>query len=146
EGFHQSLKEKEAKAESFLYKEGNGIGYMEHHRGRTHPLKQWLKSLPRPVAIFAAHDPLGRVICEVCEECRLGVPEDVAVVGVNNDELLCNLSYPPLSSMMIPWKRIGTLAASLLEGLIQSGEHSGELFKVQPGDVIARQSSDFTAV
>ncbi|MEM6822876.1 MAG: substrate-binding domain-containing protein [Verrucomicrobiota bacterium] len=120
--------------------------YMEHFRGQSPKLERWLKSLPKPTALFAAHDPLGRLACEVCHECQIAVPEELAVVGANNDELLCNLSYPPLSSVMIPWLKIGQQAGELLEGLIKRGEKAGQVIAIEPGQVVPRKSSDFTAV
>jgi len=125
--------------------EKKGSSYMEYYRGQAPLLKKWLRGLRRPVAIFAAHDPLGRLACEVSRECGYSVPEDVAVVGANDDELLCNLSYPPLSSVAIPWPEIGRIAAEQLDLLIAKGTNVGKTLRVQPGDVVARESTDFTA-
>jgi len=146
EGYVSWLKKKGYQAQQHIDREKKGNSYMEYYRGQAPLLKKWLRGLPRPVAIFAAHDPLGRLACEVCQECGLSVPEDIAIVGANNDELLCNLSYPPLSSVTIPRLRIGRMAAELLDGLIQHGDKAGKVFRVAPGDVVARESSDFSAI
>ncbi|MFC1780766.1 substrate-binding domain-containing protein [Planctomycetota bacterium] len=56
----------------------------------------WLKTLPRPLCVFTCNDDRGIYVLEVCKIAGLKVPEDVAVLGVDNDELVCNLSYPIL--------------------------------------------------
>ncbi|MFV0416329.1 MAG: substrate-binding domain-containing protein [Chthoniobacterales bacterium] len=145
EGFIKELKHLGFDCASHTDSEKKGRSYMEYYRGRAPLLKKWLRALPRPVSIFAAHDPLGRLVCEVSLECGFSVPEDIAVVGVNDDELLCNLSYPPLSSVAIPWAEIGRRAVEQLEHLITRGSNAGKTFRVPPGDVVARESSDFTA-
>lgn len=146
EGFLGALKQLGFEVPCYMDYEKKGSSYMEHYRGQAPLLKKWLQSLRRPVAIFAAHDPLGRLLCEVCHECGLSIPEDVAIVGANNDELLCNLSYPPLSSVVIPWLKIGRMAAELLDGMITTGANMGKTFRIAPSDVVARESSDFTAL
>lgn len=146
EGFVGALRRRGYECRRHVDSEKKGSSYMEYYRGQAPLLKKWLRGLPRPVGIFAAHDPLGRLVCEVALECGLSVPADVAVVAANNDELLCNLSYPPLSSIVIPWPRIGRMAAELLDGLISDRANAGKVFHVEPGDVVARESSDYTAV
>jgi LacI family transcriptional regulator len=146
EGFSRRIREHDFSCHSHLDREKKGKTYMEYYRGQAPLLKKWLKNLPKPVAVFAAHDPLGRLVCEVCHECSIPVPEEVAVLGANNDELLCNLSYPPLSSVQIPWLRIGELAGELLDRLITHGENKKTLHLIEPGEVIARESSDLSAV
>jgi LacI family transcriptional regulator len=131
---------------SHLDRENKGKTYMEYYRGQAPRLKEWLRGLPKPVGLFAAHDPLGRLVCEACGECFIPVPEEVAVLGANNDELICNLSYPPLSSVEIPWLKIGEMAGELLDRLITDGENKKTLHLVEPGEVIARESSDLSAV
>lgn len=145
EGFLHEIQRRGFSCPSHIDSEKKGRSYMEYYRGQAPLLKKWLRALPRPVAIFAAHDPLGRLVCEVSLECGFAVPEDVAVVGANDDELLCNLSYPPLSSVAIPWTEIGRTAAEELEKLISTGANAGKRLRVPPGDVVARESSDFTA-
>ena len=61
-------------------------------------VSDWLLGLPKPVGVMAANDSRGRQVLEACREYGLRVPDDVAVIGVDNDELLCGLSTPPLSS------------------------------------------------
>jgi LacI family transcriptional regulator len=112
----------------------------------TAALARWLRRLPRPVAIFAAYDIRGLQVLEVCRRLGLHVPDEVAVLGVDNDELLCDLADPPLSSVIPDVRRTGYEAAALLEGLMR-GEpvrNDGRLF--EPRGVAVRQSTDVIAV
>ena len=120
--------------------------YMESWNEDTAALAQWLKQLPKPVGIFAVHDPLGRLVCEAAAAAGLHVPEDVAVVGANNDELVCGLSYPPLSSVIIPWHSIGTLAGEWVQRLIAGEKAPRKSVLIHPGPVAARQSTALVAV
>jgi len=120
--------------------------YMETWNEDTEALTRWLKQLPKPVAVFAVHDPLGRLVCEAAVAAGLHVPEEVAVVGANNDELVCGLSYPPLSSVIIPWDRIGNLAGDWVLRLIAGEEAPGKALMVEPGPVNPRQSTTLVAV
>ncbi len=63
--------------------------YSESFLRPSAALGQWLRDLPKPIGIFAVHDPLGRYLCGACQQLGLGVPDDVSVIGANNDELVC---------------------------------------------------------
>ncbi len=145
-GFIQQLRKNRMPCKSHLDAKQLAGDYMEFYRGTTSKLKEWLLRLPKPVGLFAAHDPLGRLVCEVCLECGLSVPEEVAIVGANNDELVCNLSYPSLSSVAIPWSLIGKRVGELMDGLIIKKQNAGKVFHVDPLAVVVRESSNLTAV
>ncbi len=123
-----------------------GRHYMESWRDRDEGLVEWLKSLPKPAGVFAVHDPLGRTVCEVAREAGLLVPDEIAVVGANNDELVCGLSYPPLTSVSIPWDRIGALAGRFAQKLMNGTKAPKKAVLVQPGAVVRRQSTELAAV
>ncbi|MHB8898558.1 MAG: XylR family transcriptional regulator [Thermoguttaceae bacterium] len=108
--------------------------------------QRWLRWLAKPVAIFCCEDAPARYLADVCNELGLKVPEEVALLGVGNDDLDCTLTQPALSSISVPTERIGFEAASLLERLM-SGERapSGPLL-LPPLHVISRRSTDVTAV
>jgi len=107
----------------------------------------WVRSLPKPVGILASNDVRGRQILESCRECQLRVPEDVAVLGVDNDELLCNLSSPLLSSIEQGAKRLGYEAAKLLQTLItKPGSIETKRIVIDPFGVITRASTDMLAI
>ncbi len=119
--------------------------YLEYRIEIDAGLRNWLAELPKPIAVFAAHDPLGRHLCEACAHVGLRVPEDVAVVGVNNDELICSLSHPMLSSIEIPWDRIGLAVGEAIMELISSKDAGVGTRLIAPGTVVRRQSTDLVA-
>lgn len=105
----------------------------------------WLKSLPRPVAVMTCNDKRGRQILEACFLCGLRVPEDVAVVGVDNDHLFGNLSNPPLSSVALNLSKAGYQAADLLDQLTRGKVRKQQQIVIDPLWVVARGSSDIIA-
>jgi LacI family transcriptional regulator len=106
-------------------------------------MASWLKSLPKPVGVMACNDACGRDVLQVCASEGLRIPDDVAVIGVDNDVMLCELSNPPLSSVALDLDRAGYEAARLLNDLM-TGAGSGKrrLVQVQPTGVVTRRSSD----
>ena len=104
-------------------------------------LTKWLKSLPKPVGIFAATDFLARNVIEACKLIHINVPEDVAVVGVDNDDLFCETTSPKLSSVAIDTERAGYEAAKTLNGLMH-GEKMVPTTYFGPLRVVVRRSSD----
>lgn len=108
-------------------------------------LSQWLMRLPKPVGVLACDDDRGRQVLEACRAAALAVPDDVAVVGVDNDELLCELSDPPLSSVALDTERAGYEAAALLDGLMAGRITEPRRILVQPTGVVTRRSTDVVA-
>ena len=113
---------------------------------RNKALMDWLRSLPKPVGLMACNDPLGQQILTACGECGFAVPEEVAVIGVDNDELVCELCDPPLSSIQPNNRKTGFEAAALLDRMMK-GEAATDTVTLVPslGDV-ARQSTDVMAI
>ncbi len=109
-------------------------------------LTDWLNSLPKPVGVFAVHDPLGRFLCASCRQLGIRVPEQVSVIGANNDELVCGLSYPMLSSVSIPWDTIGAVVGEAMLGLLSEGAVPQLPVRVPPGGVVLRHSANYLAV
>lgn len=120
--------------------------YSEHFVAPSASLRVWLQSLPKPVGIFAVHDPLGRFLCSTCQQLAIAVPEQVAVIGANNDELVCGLSYPMLSSVAIPWDAIGALVGESMQSLLAREDLPPKPILVPPGGVVLRHSANFLAV
>ncbi|WPJ94563.1 substrate-binding domain-containing protein [Coraliomargarita algicola] len=123
--------------------------YSEHFVAPNVGLRRWLESLPKPVGIFAVHDPLGRFLCSTCQQLDISVPEQVAVIGANNDDLVCGLSYPMLSSVSIPWDAIGALVGQSMQDLLAPGASwraSTEPVLVPPGGVVLRHSANHLLV
>jgi LacI family transcriptional regulator len=109
-------------------------------------LTRWLAALPRSVGIFASHDPQGVQVSEACRLAELRVPDDVAIVGVDDDDLLCELARPSLSSVALPSEQIGVEAAALLERLLAGHPPPAGPLLLPPRGVVVRQSSDILAI
>lgn len=108
-------------------------------------LVKWLAGLPKPVAVFACYDVFGARVIDACRRVNLRVPSDVAVLGVDDDELLCPLSTPQLSSITPDARGAGRLAAELLDQLLSGAKVAAEHL-LPPRGVAIRQSTDFMAV
>jgi len=108
-------------------------------------LSQWLKSIPKPIAIMACDDERGNHITEACKHAGIQIPEEIAVLGVDNDELTCNLSDPPLSSINLDIEHGGYETARLMDLLILNKQTGRYDIIVKPTHVITRQSTDICA-
>ena len=108
-------------------------------------IADWLARLPKPICVFACNDDRGVSVLEACKIAELRVPEAVAVLGVDNDELVCDLSSPPLSSIELNFERAGFRAARLLDDMMALGITSDSIV-VEPVEIVTRPSSDVFAV
>jgi DNA-binding LacI/PurR family transcriptional regulator len=79
---------------------------------------RWLRALPKPVGVFVPNDDWGIQLAQACRQLELLVPEDVALLGVDDDDLYCELTRPRLSSIVLPAEPIGYEAAALLDRLL----------------------------
>lgn len=107
---------------------------------------RWLAQLPKPVGILACYDLRAREVLDACQAAGLPVPDEVAVLGVDNDELLCDLADPPLSSVAPNVARTGERAAALLDSLMAGDTVPPAAHLIPPLGVTARQSTDILAV
>jgi LacI family transcriptional regulator len=111
-------------------------------------LVKWLEELPKPVGVMACNDAHALDLLDACRRARLEVPDSIAILGVDNDESLCRLTKPELSSIVPDPRRIGYEAARILDELM-SGRYNKEdprRILVDPVDVVARLSTQGTAV
>jgi len=113
---------------------------------RRGALVGWLRSLPRPCGVFTCCDAWGRVVARYARAARLRVPEDLALVGVDNDVVECELVNPPLSSVSVPWRTLGEKAADLVEFALARKSIRGRRLSVAPVEVFSRRSSDALAI
>lgn len=113
-----------------------------HWENTQKRLMDWIASLPKPVGIFAANDQLAVRILDACQRLDIGVPEDVAVVGAENEETLCAFATPPLSSVQLDGAAVGFLAAQLLDQLMKGHEAPQQQTLVAPKGLMIRESSD----
>jgi LacI family transcriptional regulator len=106
----------------------------------------WLAPLPKPLALFVANDLWGFELVQAVREIGLHVPDDVAVLGVDNEELLCEIAHPPLSSIRIGAEQIGHASVALLEKMLRGKSVGAEISRIPPMEVVTRQSTDVLAV
>ena len=109
-------------------------------------LTQWLRSLAKPIGILAWGTILGRQLIEHCQQIGLRVPEDVAVLGGDYDELLCETCSPSLSGVAVPSEQVGYEAALQLDRLMRGERPPEKPVLIQPQGIVARQSTDILAV
>jgi LacI family transcriptional regulator, galactose operon repressor len=109
-------------------------------------IAKWLQSLPRPLAVFACNDVRGRQIIDACGQAGLSVPEEVAVIGVDDDEVICELSNPPLSSVQPDTLRLGYEGAALLASMMNGQAAPDETIFIPPKGISHRLSSEAAAV
>lgn len=108
-------------------------------------LAEWLKSLRSPIGLLAASDARAREVLDACRLASLHVPEEIAVLGVNDDEMICEMANPPLSSVIHNARRIGYEAAAMLDRLMQRKKVIADLV-VNPLGIRCRQSTDLLAI
>lgn len=110
-------------------------------------IADWLKWLPKPVAVLACSDDRAENLIEAAKLSNVKIPEEAAILGIDNDALICDLSNPTLSSIVINTKKVGYEAAALLDRLIKGDEvMSGQKLLIEPVYVEVRQSTDILAV
>ncbi|MEX2188120.1 MAG: DNA-binding transcriptional regulator [Pirellulales bacterium] len=116
--------------------------------GLTHEkqLAKWLCGLPKPVGVIACNDIRGLQVLNVCREHQISVPDDVAVIGVDNDEVLCELAGPRLTSVEQDTERIGYQAAELLQRMMKGERNAVPPRPVAPLRVVVRASTDVYAL
>lgn len=107
---------------------------------------EWFRTLPKPAAVFACNDRWGWHALDACRLAGVRVPEDVAILGVDDDELVVGLTSPPLSSIPTPGERIGYEAAALLSRILEGKTPPVAPIRLPVGTVITRQSSDVLAI
>jgi LacI family transcriptional regulator len=109
-------------------------------------LVRWVRSLPRPIGIFACYDIKALQLLDACRDAGIAVPEEAAVLGVDNDPVLCELGDPPLSSVIPDARRAGYLAAELLDGWIAGKRSPAAAHRIAPLGIRTRQSTDVLAM
>ena len=105
----------------------------------------WIRYLPRPVALMACDDTQGNKIMELCRVMGIKIPEEIAVLGVDNDEIICGMSDPPLSSVELNIVKGGYEAARLIERLLLDKDTISKDVVIQPITIINRLSTDIYA-
>jgi LacI family transcriptional regulator len=108
-------------------------------------LAEWLVKLPKPVGLMAANDARARHVLQACRRSEVSVPDEVAVIGVDNDELICNLATPPLTSIVQGTEEIGYRAAVMLDQMMRRRKRKTTHVTIDPVTVVTRESTDLVA-
>jgi LacI family transcriptional regulator len=130
--------------------EGAGFSYSEFHfqkkqaswEREQEELVAWLYAQPKPLGIFACCDDRGYQVLDACRCIGLPVPQDVAVLGVGDDPVLCNLTNPPMSSIRFDNEQAGYLAAAWLDRLMDGHPRAPQSILLPAGDLVIRGSTD----
>ena len=121
-------------------------GLTQDWESQQNALAEWISDLPRPLGLIACNDIHGLRALDACRRAQLAVPEQVAVIGADNDVELCDLSDPPLSSIDFNPERVGYEAAAFLDCLMTGEPPPVPAKLIPPVGVITRQSTDVLAI
>ena len=132
--------------EAWEYRPGYATGRRISREEQFKRVRRWLGHLPRPIALLTADALRGRQLAEICRLSGIPVPDEVAILAGDADDLLCNVCSPPLSSITVASQRIGHDAAALLHGMMQGGAAPTNALEIPPIGVIGRQSTDVLAI
>jgi LacI family transcriptional regulator len=108
-------------------------------------MADWLRSLPKPTGLMACNDDCGRQVIEACKLAGLSVPDEVGILGADNDEVVCGLSEPSMSSVAINFERAGYESALVLHRILRGKRRTSSKIIVSATHVVARRSTDFIA-
>lgn len=108
-------------------------------------MTEWLKSLPRPIGLLACNDDRAQQVFEANKAADIRVPEEIAILGVDNDDMICELTNPPLSSVAMNFEEAGYEAAAQLDRQMKGKEVSAREIHIRPTHVHTRQSTDVMA-
>jgi LacI family transcriptional regulator len=122
------------------------LEYEEHGLKYEGLVAQWLRDLPKPIGLMACNDIRGQQVLNACRAIGVSVPDEVAVIGVDNDEVLCDLSEPPMSSIVPNTERIGYEAAALLDQMMAGRKPPKQPIFVEPAGVVTRRSTEVLAI
>ena len=108
-------------------------------------IREWLERLPKPIAIMACDDNQGSLILEICKAAGINVPSEVAVIGVDNDEIMCSMTDPPLSSINVDIEKGGYELAAIASQMVREKRFMCEDILLKPTNVVPRASSNIFA-
>lgn len=114
--------------------------------GASESLRRWLASLSKPLALFCIDDSMGVWACAVCQRTGLRVPDEISVLGVDDDHMFCEMSWPHLSSIRLPGEQIGHEAAAILDSMLRGRRVPKRPVLLPPMGVVTRQSTDVLAI
>ncbi len=138
-GYAETLRRRGLRPWRVRYAPRNWAQYDAH-------IVEWARGLAAPAAVLAPIDTMANTFCEICRQAGRQVPEEMAVMGVDNDDLLCEISHPPLSSINIPGERIGQESVLMLDSLMKGRPAPRSPLLVPPAGIVIRRSTDIQAI
>jgi LacI family transcriptional regulator len=108
-------------------------------------LREWLLSLPKPIGIFACDDNQAEILLETCQASEINVPLDVAIIGVDNDEVTCNLTVPAISSVDMDIEKAGYQVAEMASRMVEDPSYRGDDIVIRPIALVGRGSTGIMA-
>jgi LacI family transcriptional regulator len=142
EGFEKRIQEAGFNVHYYEHKDPDAIDLWYY---KPSALSEWLKSLPKPIALMTCDDNQGHHIAEAAKHAGIRIPDEVAVLGVDNDEMVCELSDTPLSSIELDAEKGGYEAARLMEQMVEEKTCYGPDVIVKATQVVTRRSTDIFA-
>ncbi|AKJ64723.1 xylose operon transcription regulator XylR [Kiritimatiella glycovorans] len=142
EAFEHALNEQGYACDTFLYRTRF---YSQTRRERVNidrRKRKWLEQMEKPAAVFACNDWEAFQFIQFCRQQEYRVPEEFAVLGAGNDEMLCHVCNPPMSSVRIPFERVGYEAAELLDQRLDQRKQEQRGHELPPMGLVSRQSTD----
>lgn len=113
---------------------------------RQEHMASWVRGLPKPAGVMVCSDHRAPFLLDACRRGDVNVPDEVAIVGVDNDDALCEICDPPLSSVKVDYEQVGYRAAALLSSLMSGDKCNGNRVYIQPSGVVVRMSSDISSI
>lgn len=143
ESFRSRLEKTAPEGMTFHMYDGQNIDNMWYYDQSE--LTGWLKGLPKPIAIMSCDDNQGNILIQACDLCGINVPFEVAIIGVDNDEILCNMTSPSMSTINVDIEGGGAAAAAMAVKMVNDPAYRGEDIVLQPLTVVERLSSSLFA-
>lgn len=138
EGFMQEVQHAGG---NYFYFESEGLSENEWSNSHTN-LDDWLISLPKPIALLACDDRFALEVSEICKINDIHIPDEISLLGVDNDELICNLSDPPISSILLEVEKGGYKAGRLIHQQIKERKNIPFNIVIDPVRIEERKSTD----
>ncbi len=111
------------------------------HFGERNPALEWLQQCPKPIAIYCANDTFANELSVACFQAEIAIPQDVMLLGTDNDSVWAMAAHPSLSSIQLPYREIGRQAAQMLQQLMRGNQVIDRLVHVHQPELIERQST-----
>ena len=145
ESFTTSIEKAGFKTHTYEYEQLKAEHHLSWEKEQS-ILVDWLTRLPKPVGLMACNDDRSQYVLEACKIAGFNVPEDVAIIGLGDDDLVCDLSSPPLSSIALGTEKAGFEAAAMLDKLMSGQKVSIHNIVVPTLYVVSRQSTDILKI